>query len=361
MRFTSLVLANIKMTLRNKQALFWLLVFPIFMMGLFGIVFGRDQGEAKIAVVDMDKSTLATSITSGLKHVDKLKIERGSRSHEMNQLKNARVDAVLVLEKGFSKGFPKHPANIKLYYDPAASRSQMMRGTVSAVLNGIERSMIKTPPLLTIQSKSVQSHQLDYIDFLLPGILAMSLMNSGLYGVASATVSRREKGVLRRLKLTPMPLSQFIGAGILNQLFISIVQTVLLVVVGKYAFGVNIIGGIIPMFTAVIIGSLCFITLGFTIASFAKTVEVADTFGNLIGMPMMFLGGVFFPVDNVPAWIKPVIKVLPLKYLADSLRDIMIQGQALSTVKYNLLTLLGVTAVLFIISVRFFRWESDKR
>ena len=361
MRLLSMTLASIKMTLRNRQSLFWLLVFPIFMMGLFGIIFGNDQGEAKLSIVDLDKSSLAQSITEGLGKVGKVKLEEDSRAAGLDKLKKGKVDAVLVLEKGFSRGFPQRPAAIKLYYDPSSARSQMMNGTVSAVLSGIERSMIKAPPLITITSRSVQSDQFNYIDFLLPGILAMSLMNSGLYGVANATVSRREKGVLRRLKLTPMPLSQFIGAGIINQLIMSLMQAALLITVGRYAFGVKFVGGMVPLLITVVIGSLCFITIGFVIASFAKTAETAATLGNVIGMPMMFLGGVFFPVDNVPAWIKPVIQVLPLKYLADSLRGIMLQGQTLAAVQDNLLILLGLTAVLFLISVKFFRWESEKR
>lgn len=361
MRLLAMTLANLKMTMRNKQALFFLFIFPILFIALFGVIFGNDQGEAKLSIVDQDKTKMATTITDALTRIDQIKLTKDNREKAMAGLKKGDIDAVLVLEKGFASHFPKRPAAVSLYYDPSSTRSQMMRGTISAVLNGIERSMINTPPLLTVNSKSTQSKRLKYIDFLLPGVLAMSLMNSGLYGVANATVSRREKGVLRRLKLTPMPLGQFIGAGIINQLIMCLLQTAILIIVGSLVFDVKIVGGLLPLFATVVIGSLCFITLGFTIASFAKTADAAATLGNIIGMPMMFLGGVFFPVDNVPNWLTPIIKALPLKYLADSLRAIMIQGQSLSSVQNNLLVLLAATTVLFLVSVKFFRWESDKR
>ncbi len=361
MRFAAMVVANIKTTARNKQALFFLFIFPILFMALFGLVFGKSQDVAKIAVVNQDKSTLAKSITKSLSKIDKLQVEKDGQGDGMEKLKKGKVDAVLVLEKGFAKNFPRHPASIDLYYDPTSTRSQMMRGTIGAVLGGIERSMIKTPPLITVKSKSVQSNQLTYIDFLLPGILAMSLMNSGLYGLATAMVTRREKGVLRRLKLTPLPLSQYIGAGIINQLLVSLVQAALLVLIGHYIFGVKIIGALTSLAILVIVGSLCFITIGFVIASFAKTTEAVATLGNLIGMPMMFLGGVFFPVDNVPNWVKPIVKAMPLKYLADSLRSVMVQGQPLSYVHDDVLVLLAVTFAAFLLAVKFFRWESDKR
>lgn len=183
-------------------------------------------------------------------------------------------------------------------------------------------------------------------------------MQSGIFGIASAMVTRRERGILRRLKLTPMPLSQYIGAGIVDHLIMAIVQASLLIGVGHYLFGVKIIGGVIPLLVAVMIGSLCFITFGFVVASFAKTVESASAIGNLISMPMMFLGGVFFPVENVPEWIKPVIKILPLKYLADALRSVILRGQDLAAIQNNLFILLGTTLVLFLISIKFFRWES---
>ncbi|HEY3375514.1 MAG TPA: ABC transporter permease [Candidatus Aquicultor sp.] len=361
MRFVAMTLASIKMTVRNRQALFFLFLFPILFILLFGVIFSNDQGNASISVVRLDNSSLATSITDGLGKVDKLSVTQESRSKAIDRLKNGKVDAVLVLNKGFAKGFPERPAQIELYYDPSSTKSQMMRGTVSAVLSGMERAMIKTPPLIAVISKSVQSDQLNYIDFLLPGVLAMSLMNSGLYGIATATVSRREKGVLRRIKLTPMPLREFIGAGIINQLIVSILQSALLIAVGYFVFGVHLTGSLISLAVVVTVGSLCFITIGFVIASFAKTADSASTLGNIIGMPMMFLGGVFFPVDNAPAWIQPLIKVIPLTYLANSLRDVMVRGQDLATQQSNLLILLAVTAVMFAVSIVFFRWESEAK
>lgn len=356
-----MIVANIKMTMRNKQALFFLFIFPILFMVLFGMVFGRSQDVAKISIADLDKTSLSKSITKSLEKVDKIEVTKDGRDNALEQLRNGKVDAVLVLKRGFAEGFPERPASIELYYDPSSTRSQMMRGTVGAVLGGIERSMIKTPPLITVKSKSIQSQQLAYIDFLLPGILAMSLMNSGLFGLANAMVARREKGVLRRLKLTPLPLSQFIGAGIINQLIISLMQSALLVLIGHFVFGVKIIGDILPLGVLIIVGSLCFITIGFVIASFAKTAESAATLGNIIGMPMMFLGGVFFPVDNVPNWVKPIVKAMPLKYLADPLRAVMVQGKALTAVQNDLLVLFAFTLVAFLIALKFFRWESDNR
>jgi ABC-2 type transport system permease protein len=390
MKFFSMVAANMKMTVRNKQALFFLFVFPLLFMGLFGIVLGGGQGSATIAVVVQDKTPAVNRIADALDSLKKgssFKVKILAKKDAIQELKSSKLDAVIVLRDGSMKNrlqgnsqpgikakddwnskaqkpqkdVSASIATAEVYYDPASMQSQMMQGTVASIISKIERSMVDVPPRISLKTTSVQAKHSSYIDFLLPGILAMSLMNSGLYGISASTVARREKGVLRRLKLTPMPLAQFIGAGIVNQLIVSFMQSAILIMVGYFAFGVRINGSFLLTGLLVLVGSVCFITLGFTIASFAKTVDAANAIGNVIGMPMMFLGGVFFSVDNAPSWIQPLIKVMPLKYLADALRSVMINGSSLISVQNSILILLAVTAVLFAVSVKFFKWESDRR
>jgi ABC-2 type transport system permease protein len=378
MRFLSIIIANFKMTLRNKQALFFLFVFPLLFMGLFGVILGDGQGSSTIAVVKQADSQTVARLYSALKELDKneaFTVKTLSKTAAINELKAAKVDAVIVLKSKKDKAlavqtgsqpstrpqsgtFAGEIAVAEVYYDNASMQSQMMQGSVAAIIGKIERSMVQAPSMIETKSFSIQVKHSSYIDFLLPGILAMSLMNSGLYGISASMVARREKGVLRRLKLTPMPLAEFIGAGIINQLIVSMVQSALLVAVGYFGFGVRITGGITLTVFLIILGSLCFITLGFTIASFAKTADAANAIGNFIGMPMMFLGGVFFPVDTAPAWIQPIVKTMPLKYLADSLRSVMINNETFVSVQSNVLILLAITIVLFAVSVKFFKWES---
>jgi ABC-2 type transport system permease protein len=106
-----------------------------------------------------------------------------------------------------------------------------------------------------------------------------------------------------------------------------------------------------------LIGSGSFVSIGFFVAAISKNVEAAAALGQVIGTPMMFLSGIFFPMDNAPAWIQPVVKAMPLYYLANAMRDVMIKGFALWAVRWDILILLAVIAVFFVSSVRFFRWE----
>lgn len=357
-RFFDLLVANIKMSLRNRQAIFWMFVFPVLLMSLFGIVFSSDERKANVVVVNNDDSALARSISEGFEKVKAMKVKKAGEKGAISQLKAGKVDAVLVFEKGFASNFPKEPAKINFYYDPSATFiSAAVRSTIASVLSEINQNINKTPRLLALKSHSVRSKSLRYIDFLVPGIIAMTLMNSALFGLGGTIVGYRERGILRRLKVTPQPLTQFIAAQISNQLIFSIIRALLLILVAKLLFGVNMVGNWGLLFLVVIIGSLTFVTLAFTIASFSKNREVADTLGNIITMPMMFLGGVFFPVDSAPSWIKPVIRVLPLRYLADAMRDVMVKGEVFANIQRDLGILLAITFVFFLASVRLWRWE----
>lgn len=378
--FFSMVVANFKMTVRNRQALFWLFVFPILLMSLLGIVFGGANNQtAKIGIVVADEGRTAKSIYESFSAIEAFNVKKLNRAEALSRLKAGDLDAVLVMEKNFAKGIEvnprqirhgissKHlvdnqlkPAKIQLYYDPSSTlTSQAVRSAVNTVLGEINQKMSNTPEFISFDSHSVRSNDLNYIDFLVPGIIAMTLMNSALFGLGGTVVNYRERGILRRLKVTPQPLTGFIAAQISNQLIFSILRAALLILVARLFFGVAVIGDFFSLLIVIIIGSLTFVTIAFSVASFAPTRETADTLSNIISLPMMFLGGVFFPVESAPKWIQPVINVLPLKYLGDAMRDVMVRGESILAVgvRSDLYILLSVTLVFFVLSIRLWKWE----
>jgi ABC-2 type transport system permease protein len=357
-----MIVANAKMTLRNRQALFWMFFFPVLVMGLLGIVFGGGENKSILAIVDKDQTELSKKIIESFEKVEAIKVEKGQEKEEIEKLRKGDLDGVLVIPKNFAAKFPLQPAKVKLFYDPSGRlTSQMMQSTVQSILNQIDRRITNNPSKLIVKSKSLQVKRLDYLDFLLPGILAMAIMTSGVFGMANTLVKYREREILRRLQVTPMPISAFLAAHVVNQLIIAVLQAGIVIAIGYFGFHVKILGSFGLLLLAVIIGALCFATLGFTVSSFASTVETAGTLGNVVTMPMMFLGGVFFPVDTAPNWIQPLIKILPLKYLADALRDVMIRNRSFNAVRSDLIILIIMTIALFIIAAKLFRWESQSK
>ena len=376
-QFFDLLIANFKMTVRNTQALFWLFLFPLIMMSLFGIVFGGGESKPKLGIVDLDQTKLSRTVRDGFNKAEVVKLSRVKTVKAATaKLKAGDLDGVMVIGDGFAaelglaiktnearrqgdySATGGRPAKIDLYYDPSATfAAQVVRGAVANVLGFVDRSVGRAPTLIALKSHSVRRTNLRYIDFLVPGIIAMTLMNSAMFGLGGTIVNYRERGILRRLKVTPQPLATFLAAQITNQLGFSILRAVLLIGAARAFFNVHVIGSYLALLVVVLVGSLAFVTIAFAVASFSKNREISDTLSNIISMPMMFLGGVFFPVDTAPSWIKPLINVLPLKYLGDALRGVMIKGDSLAVVSSDLWVLVAVTGVFFVISMKLWRWE----
>lgn len=211
---------------------------------------------------------------------------------------------------------------------------------------------------MTVETQPVQTLDISYMDFLLPGILAMSVMNSGVIGLSTSFVTFRERGILRRIKITPFPLASFITARVISQLIIAVPQALILYLISHFLFGVDIQGSVLLVILAIFIGSIAFLAIGFAISSIAPNVETAASYSNLITFPMLFLSGVFFDIDSAPAWLQPITRVLPLRFLVDALREVMTRGKGLDTIWLDLVVLLATALVAVLIAVRFFRWDA---
>jgi len=368
--FLDMLRSDVQMWLRNRQAMFWTFFFPVLLMGLMGVVFGRDNAfVAKLAIVNHDGSAPSVQMVGVFKKISALKTTTvASESQAMKDLKDGTYAAVLVLPKGMSSHFTLDPktgaivghTQLPFYFD---NSSLVQAGTVTGVVTQVVQQMgytaTKTQPAFVLRPQGVAAKSFKYIDFLVPGIVAMALMTVGIYGISGTFVAYRERGVLRRLKATPMPLGSFIGSRVLMQLFVSLIQAGLVLATGSLLFHVNVggAGTWARVGVLAIIGSASFVTIGFFVASVSKNIEIAAALGNVIGTPMMFLSGIFFPMDNAPGWIQPVVHAMPLKYLADAMRSVVIQGHSLWSVRLDMLVLVGVALVFLTLSVRFFKWE----
>lgn len=350
----SMLLANLKMTARNRMAVFWNLAFPAIFIVLFGFLFSNDF-SATVGVVGADVSPTAQAITQQMEDTDVFDVKTGPEERELNALRDGDRSVVVV----FVPGQNPDQLNAQVYFDQSDQQnSSIALSAVQQFLNQVNVDAMGENRIVNVSAEPVESTNMRYIDFLVPGILAMSIMNSGMIGLASAFVSYREKGILRRIRATPFPLWQFITARIGSQLVISVLQAVVLIGMALLLFDLQIDGNLMAVLVMVMLGSLAFISLGFVISSFARNQEAADALANAISFPMLFLAGVFFPVDAAPSWLQPITKLMPLRYLADGMREIMVNGATIPDEWFNVLVMVGTAIVGLILSVRLFRWES---
>jgi len=196
-----------------------------------------------------------------------------------------------------------------------------------------------------------------YIDFLIPGLLGMNLLGSGIWGVGFSVVQARQRKLLKRYMATPMRRSHYLLSFILSRLVFLIVEVVALVGFGWLLFGVAVRGSFTALAGITILGSFSFAGLGLLVASRAKTIEGVSGLMNLVMLPMWILSGTFFSYARFPDAMIPFVKALPLTALNDALRAVMIDGSAVTTLGAPLAIVVAWGAVSFVIALKIFRWR----
>ena len=213
------------------------------------------------------------------------------------------------------------------------------------------------PPLFTIKKQSLSVHNFRYIEFLLPGMIAMAVMQMSVFSVAFVFAQYREKGILKRLMATPMRPYEFVTANIITRLCMSVAQAAIFIAIGVGYFHVPVNGSYALLALTIVLGSLGFLGLGFTISGIAKTVESVPVFANIVVFPMLFLGSVFFPDSSMPAWMRPVANNLPLTFFSKSLRGIMANGDSFTQLQHQLLGLTIWAVILVALATLTFKFQ----
>lgn len=354
-----LTAANIRSFMRDRAALFWTLAFPLIFVFLFGSIFSGGDGRRTIGFADADGSARSAELRQAFASQPLVELVEGSEAELLEKMRSGDVSAVIVAPAGYGETVDAgaRPATVTVYTDPSQSQG---RGAtlqlVGAVLAGVNQVASGRPPAVVPEERSVQTGDLSFISYLVPSILGMSLMQLGVFA-AIPLVADREKLILKRLQATPLRRWQLVGSNVLMRLLIAIVQTAIIVGVGSAAFGVQVSGSWPAIGLLVLIGSLTFIALGYVIASFAPSEEAANGMTSVVQFPLMFLSGTFFPIDAMPDALQTVARAMPLTYLGDALRQVMVEGTPFSPLWVCVAVLAGWLVVCFGIAARFFRWQ----
>jgi ABC-2 type transport system permease protein len=214
---------------------------------------------------------------------------------------------------------------------------------------------------VAIEQRQISTLDASFIDWFVPGILGLSLMNSGIIGIATAFVSFREKGILRRIKVTPFALWKFLLARIVAALAMSLITSAILLGMGWVLFDLTVRGNWLVILGSLVISAGAMLAIGYAIAAIARNTETAASYANMVTFPMMFLSGVFFSVGAMPDWMQPIINAMPLKYAVEALRQPILYGRGVDAIWQEWAVLLGIFAVCIAFAVRFFRWDATTK
>lgn len=353
--------AQIKEFMRDRMAMFWTFAFPIFFILIFGLIFSGSSGTTfDVGLAVEDKGPIGTTLSNAFNQLEAFELTTGDRASLQEKLTQGDFRVLIVIPDGISNAVTAgQPANVEVYYDPSnQTTAQIVLAIVEKVVEGVDRQITQRPTLLSMKTHTITAERLRSIDFLLPGILAMSLMQLGLFSTAPVLVQLREQHILRRIGATPLPRITLLASQVLHRLTIGLSQMLIIVLVGVFVFDVQIVGNLAALLGVVLLGALLFITMGYLISGLAKTQESVIGISQLINFPMMFLSGLFFPIEVMPAWIRPVATVLPLTYLADALRQIMVGAPPLHPLLLDVVLLALGLIICGALAVRFFRWEA---
>jgi ABC-2 type transport system permease protein len=229
---------------------------------------------------------------------------------------------------------------------------------LTQVIDQMSFAVTQSAPIVTTKVEEVAGRNLKYVDFLTPGIVGMTIMQLGIAGVMFTFVVDRQRGVIRRIMATPISRRNYMAAHVLERLILAVLQVLILLAVAVFAFKVTIVGSLATVLLMSVLGSVMFLCLGFAVTGFVTTENQAPAIMQLVTLPQMFLSGVFFSRDAVPAFLKPVSDVLPLTFLNDALRQISTAGATLADLPGDVIGIVVWSVITFVIAFRFFKLET---
>ena len=354
-QFYFLVVANVKEMTRDWMQLLWFVGFPVVFALIFGLVFSTVGKEAsyEVGVAVQEESPLTESITKALSAVPTFRVHTGEADDELQALQKGERALVVVLPSGLAADLAgKRPAEIPLYADAS---NAMLASIAGDILTRLEHQLTGQPQLLVTRLNLQEKEKSNPINQVLPGILAMTLMQLGLFG-SLRIASLRERKTLKLLGATMLPRSLFLASEVTVRMGMSVVQAAIIIAIGRLAFGLDLSGHWLGILGWVMLGTATFVSMGYALVSLARTVDGANGLIQVVQFVMMFLSGIFIPMEQMPGFLHPVIKAMPLTYLADGMRYVMSGTAPVFSIPLDF-AVLAVVLVVCLASAARFRWE----
>lgn len=353
--FAAICLANVRILARNRQVLVFNLLVPLLLIVIFGGLFQRTNVRVDLAAPPQYRQPLQQALPKS-----SFTVVPTSAATARADVLNNRADFAIVVEG------TRPPLTVRILENSSnVTENGSLTAAGSAAVAALNQALLGTPPAAVPSVEALQHaggasgsslQSSNYIDFLTPGVLAYAVLSGGL-SAGIRLVGDRERGVLRRIRATPLPIWAFLGASVVTQLILVAIQIVVLLGVGHLLYGIGLGPSPGPLFLLLLVGALAFLGGGFLIAALSRREQSAVVMTNLVSLPQLFVAGVFYPLTGAPEWLQKLSLFMPLRYFSDGLRALMAEGQSLSAVAVDFYVLLGVGAVVLLLALRTFRFQ----
>ncbi len=335
-----LTLSRMREFVREPEALFWTFLFPVVMAAVMAVAFPGRQGQALVVGVPAGESSSA--LRRALAGLSELQVLEVSPTAEARALREGEIH-VLVL--------PTQPPTYR--FDPSREGSALARFAVDGAL---QRAAGRIDPW-TPRLEPVSMPGSRYVDWLLPGLVGMTIMGTSLWGIAFPIVQTRQRKLLKRMAASPMRRRDYLVAQVGARLMFLAPEAGVPLVFGAWILKTPVMGSTVSVALVAVFGALAFGGIGLLVASRPKTFEAVSGILNVVMLPMWMLSGIFFAASNFPSAAQPFIQVLPLTALIDALRAVILDGASAWAVRGELALLTGWAVVPFGIALRAFRWR----
>lgn len=349
---------------RHKVQFASLILFPILMIALCGWGMGGTVENTPVVVVKQSSGDVTDQVINALKADDTFDIKdiMTNSDDAKEKVDNGEVKAAIILSSDFESSNSK---NAVLYIDSSdqlttqtlvpkteqifASLSEKV-GTQQVNANTTTNPITQTAQTIKLQVNKIYG-DLDYIDFLLPGVLAMTMFMSSMMTMGNSIAGERERGELSRLFMTPTNVSSVLTGKIISQVVRELIRALVLIIAAMLLFNVMIKGNLLLLVLVILIAVLCFVGFGMMFSATAKTQEDYIQIVMPVAMPMMFICGVFFPTETMPWILQKIALFLPLTYANDAFRAVMLKGAGLGSIAFDLVVLLAFALLFFIVGI----------
>jgi ABC-2 type transport system permease protein len=276
------------------------------------------------------------------------------------------VNLVLIIPKDYEKSLnqsiefddPNASVTITYVYDPSSSSVTTKMQILNSVFAYINQGLSGKSPFIRTAETSILTKKYRFIEFFIPGIIAMAVMTASLFGTVNVNTELRQKGVIRKLSTTPITRTDWILSNILYQFILAVISTIAMLLVSYAVFNVSLqINAWLPVF--IVLDVFAFVGIGMILTRFAKEAQSAAAAANAIMFPMMFLSGSFFPIELMPGFLQTLARILPLYYVNEGLRASMVFVDHMTALRYS--GIIGVfAAVVFVLGIMTTKWEDGK-
>jgi len=346
----------LKIFLRDRQSIFFSLFFPIIFMTVFAFANNGEVDPIELGIVNNSPSAVANDFSQMLIDNPLFEVTLGEEEQLRAELVEGNQTMVLILPEGFDA--QSDGAELQLLVDAAqVQQLSLIMPLLEQTLISIEREFRNIEPMFTLTVEDVQARSQRYLDFLLPGLLAFTLMQLSIAGSGFNIVEYRRKGILKRLFVTPIRPRDFIASIVMARMAIVLIQLTVLILVAVLVLNVTIVGNFVSFYFIVMLGTFIFLCLGFCLGSIAKTQQAMLAVGNIVIFPQIFLSGVFYPIESMPELIQPIAKILPLSFVSTAMREIANNGASLLSIAPSLFGIALWFVIAFILATRLFVWK----